>query len=174
MGILFLLALVLAWPTFGLSIVAWLVLTIVHAKSVAAKADRREEVGKIIHPLFGGKYAEFYRAINVPVVFHFPDPDKEHHQAGRHIANYLAHNPEEAAIFMEGLTRWKTKGSVQLCDPISAANFERDLGGKFEIRLTAYRAIQALLVNNQNLPCFRNVDFSSLTAAITSMEWANK
>ncbi|OWQ98388.1 hypothetical protein [Sphingopyxis witflariensis] len=171
MAILFLVALLLAWPTFGISILLWLGLVFVQTKPKIEKIDRAKEVASVIHPLFTGRHADFYRALDVPLVFQPRDQQRDAVQAGQHIVNYLAYNPEEAAIFMQGLAKWKDKGSAGLCHPVAAAEFERDFEAKREIHLTSYRAIQALMANNPSLHCFRNVDFSKLSTEIAAIEF---
>ena len=128
MGILFLIALLLAWPTFGLSILAWAGFAVIRGinrvnKKVEA-IDRRRDVASAIDPIFGGKYEEFFLALDIPKRpgQHFSSMNAT--QAGRHIMNYLAHNPTELTIFIQGLARWKTKGSDALCDPVTAADCE--------------------------------------------------
>ncbi len=69
MGLLFIVALVLAWPTFGLSLVAWFVLMWFNAKQKVAGIHRREEMKTVIEPLFRGQFAEFFLALDVPTLF---------------------------------------------------------------------------------------------------------
>lgn len=171
MGILFVVALVLAWPTFGLSLVVWFVLAWSKAKNKVAKSDRREELKTVIEPLFQGRFADFYYALDVPTIGGNPS-EQEAHQCGRHVMNYLAQNPSEAALFMKGLDKWKTKGSTTLCDPVTAAHNEKTTPQKGEIHLTSYRAIEAIKTNNPNLSCFKYVSilFVSLQISLMSIK----
>ena len=162
MGILFIIALLLAWPTFGLSIVVWLILVFFKSKAKVEKIDRRREIVQIIEPLFQGRFSEFFMAMDIPLIYGQDLTQEEAHKCGRHIMNYIAHNPSEAALFMNGLDRWRTKGSSELCDPITAARDEKNLNAKREIHVTSYRAIEAIMTNNYNLPCFRKIDFPLL------------
>jgi len=155
--LLFIIALVLAWPTFGLSLVAWFIILFFKGKSKAIASSQRHVTKDVIEPLFQERFAEFYMALDIPF---FPGEKSDlatSHQCGRFIMNYLAHNPVEAGIFLRGLKRWATKGSDQLCDPVEAAEYEVQYQDKQEVHLTAYRAIEALMKQN-SLPCFRGVD----------------
>ncbi len=172
MSLLFILALLLAWPTFGLSLVAWLLLLFLKGAKQAKASEQRKVVSEVIEPLFKGRFADFYDALDVPYRWDSERTQSQSHQCGRFIMNYLAHNPGEAAIFTRGLKRWATKGSGQLCDPVEAAEFETHYDEKKEIHLTAYRAIEALMSQN-NLPCFQGIDLdavSQYTSAIESRE----
>jgi hypothetical protein len=172
MGLLFILALLLAWPTLGLSLVAWFVLVFLKAAKRAKASAQREVIAEVIEPLFKGRFADFYDALDVPYRWDAERTQSESHQCGRFIMKYLAHNPSEAAIFTRGLKRLAAKGSGQLCDPVQAAEFETRYDEKREIHLTAYRAIEALMSQN-NLPCFQGVDLdavSQYTSAIESRE----
>jgi hypothetical protein len=162
MGILFVVALVLAWPTYGLSLVGWLVLTIFKAKSKAGKVERRHEFVSMIEPLFQNQHGSFFVALDIPKLHEFEFSQADAHQCGRHIMNYFAQNPEDAALFIRGLDRWKTKGGQVLCDPITAAKCEITCGKKSEIHLASYRAIEALMVNNKGLKCFQPVNYGKL------------
>lgn len=172
MGLLFILALLLAWPTFGLSLVAWFVLFALKGFKQAEASEQRKIVAEVIEPLFKGRFADFYDALDIPYLRNAERTQSKSHQCGRFIMNYLAHNPSEAAIFTRGLKRWAAKGSGQLCDPVEAAEFETRYDEKKEIHLVAYRAIEALMSQN-NLPCFQGVDLgavSQYTSAIESRE----
>ncbi len=169
MGILFLVALVLAWPTFGLSLVVWFILAWSKAKNKVAKSDRREELKTVIEPLFQGRFADFYYALDVPTIGGNPSI-QEAHQCGRHIMNYLAQNPSEAALFMKGLDKkLKTMGNTSLCAPVTAALKEKTTPQKGDIHLTSYRAIEAIITNNPNLSCFKNVSILLVSLQISLM-----
>jgi hypothetical protein len=168
MGLLFILALILAWPTLGLSLVAWFVFLFLKGKKQAKASDQRKVIAEVIEPIFKGRFANFYDALDVPFDWDEGSQSKSH-QCGRFIMNYLANNPSEAAIFTRGLKRWATKGSGQLCDPVEAAEFEKRYDEKKEIHLTAYRAIEALMSQN-NLPCFEGVDLDTVSQYISAIE----
>ena len=162
MGLLFILALVLAWTTFGLSILAWLVLAFFKSKRKVDAIDERNNRKALIEPIFGGRFSEFFKALDMPILHGFHVGEADAHQCGRHIMNYLAHNPQEGAIFLQGLKKWQTKGSYQLCDPVTAAESERTYDVKAEIHLVSYRAVEALMTNNKNLQCFGSINFGKL------------
>lgn len=164
MALLFVIALVLAWPTFGLSIVAWFVLLFFKSKGNAEKINRREEVKSIIEPLFQEQFSDFFMALDMPLHHGCELTKDEAHQCGRHVMSYLSHNPSEAAIFMQGLKKWATKGSSQLCDPATAAGDEKNYNAKGEIHLTAYRAVEAIMTNNNSFKCFHKIELGSVMA----------
>lgn len=163
MGILFIIALLLAWPTFGLSIVAWVAILFINAKGHANKVERREKVKEAVEPLFEGRFAEFFLALDMPIYEWEELSEAEAHQCGRHIMNYIAHNPTETSEFIRGLQKWKTKGAPNLCDPITAAQDENRYNAKGEIHAVSYRAVEALMTNN-SIPCFKKVDFDGIAA----------
>jgi hypothetical protein len=165
MAVLFVLALLLAWPTFGLSLVAWLILGFFKSKSKAIKADRRSSVLQAISPLFGERYAEFYEALNVPrLVFEAPSKD-EAYQCGRLIVSYIAHNPSETALLLEGLKLRTLHGNSNLWDPVDAVKCEAQHSAMGNIQLISYRAIETLMTQN-NLPCFRYVSLPEVQLKI--------
>ncbi len=170
MGILFIVALILAWPTFGLSLVAWFVLVWFNARRKVAGINRREEVKNVIEPLFQGRFSEFFNALDMPTTLNEKLTEQEAHQCGRHIMNYLAHNPSEAAIFMKGLEKWRTKGSPTLCDPVTAASDESNLNAKGEIHLTAYRAVESVMTNNSGLRCFSKINLPLVALNRSTLE----
>jgi len=167
MAILFVLALLLAWPTFGLSLVAWFVWMFVHTKS---KVETKDKIIENIEPLFQNKFGAFYSMLDVPKVRGAKISSEDATQCGRFIMLYLAQNQEELLLFLRGLDRWKDKGSQTLCDPVTAAEYELNVRQKSEVHLAAYRAIEALISNNRNLRCFASVDFAALVAYRMSTE----
>jgi hypothetical protein len=170
MALLFLLALVLAWPTFGLSILAWLALAFFKSKTKVDAIAERENRKALVEPIFGGRFADFFRALDMPILYDHRMDEATAHQCGRHIMNYLAHNPQEGALFMQGLKKWATKGSNQLCDPVTAAEAERSYDAKGEIHLVSYRAVEALMTNNKGLACFHSIDFGKLVTQRTMLD----
>lgn len=169
MGLLFIIALILAWPTFGLSLVAWFLLLFLNGVKEAKASKKRKVIAEVIEPLFGGRFSDFYDALDVPYEWNAERTQSKSHQCGRLIMNYLAHNPSEAALFTRGLKRWATKGSGQLCDPVDAAGYEMLYDEKKEIHLTAYRAIEALMSQN-SLPCFQGVDLDAVSQYASAIE----
>ncbi len=161
MGILFIVALLLAWPTYGLSIVVWVALLFINAKGNANKVERREKVKEAIEPLFEGRFSEFFFALDMPTYEWEELSEADAHQCGRHIMNYIAQNPTETSLFINGLRKWTTKGDSNLCDPITAAQDENRYNAKGEIHLVCYRAVEALMTNNK-LNCFSKVDFAGV------------
>lgn len=174
MAILFLVALVLAWPTFGLSIVAWFVVAAIRGHNRHSKNEQRRSRATLLAPMFNGRYAEFFEALDIPRLYGSVMMEDDADSCGRHIVNYIAHNPEESFVFSQGLMRWRTKGGSQLCDPILAAETETLLDEKAEIHLVSYRAIEALMINNRSLRCFHSIDLGQVVAEIARIELSDK
>jgi hypothetical protein len=172
--ILFLVALLLAWPTYGLSIVAWIAVIVLrgisHGKARVDAIDRREERKLLIEPLFGGEFAEFFMALDLPILIDVPIDREAAHQCGRHVMNYIAHNATEGALFIQGLKNWGTKGGNPLADPVIAAASERKFDAKGEVHLVSYRAIEAIMTNNRNLRCFHAIDYGKIVQYRSTME----
>ncbi len=169
MGVLFIVALLLAWPTFGLSLIVWVVIAFFNIKKKEYNNNQRKVISEIISPLFKERYGEFYKSLDIPYVLFDYGPESDAIKCGRHIVNYISHNPEEAAQFIEGLKFWTLKGSSSLCDPIEAAKCEVGQNIKRHIHLVSYRAIEALMMHN-NLPCFNSVDLPRLKQYIDAIE----
>ena len=163
MAILFIVALVLAWPTFGLSLVAWFVLHFIKSNGDEQKRTVRESGKLLLEPLFAGRFAKFFTTLDVPILDWAELNDADAEKCGRHIMAYLAHNPEEGALFIRGLQKWKTKGAHHPLDPVIAAESENMSQRKGEIHLASYRAIESLMTNNRQLTCFRAVCLPTVT-----------
>ncbi|MNJ44655.1 hypothetical protein D3C77_397130 [compost metagenome] len=159
MGLLFIVAVLLAWPTYGLSILLWFGLAVARGVGKRFAIKRREHARSLLMPLFPDDLGFFFSALDVPLVSGYHLTEEESRQCGSHFVNYLSHNPSEAALFIRGLERWRTKGEVNLCNPVNAALDENHLEAKREIHLTAYRAIEALMTNNKTLKCFHKIDY---------------
>lgn len=169
MTLLFIVALLLAWPTFGISLLLWFAILVFRGKQQADATARRHVTSEVIEPLFRGRFSDFYKALDIPHKFDADITDESAHQCGRHIMNYLSHNPSEAAIFVKGLKKWALKGSGNLCDPVEAAETESRYDAKEEIHLVSYRAIEALMKQN-SLRCFNSVDLDALSQYISAIE----
>lgn len=159
MGLLFIVSVLLAWPTYGLSILLWFVLVVARGVFKGFAIKRREQAKNVLMPLFPEDLGFFFSALDVPLVSGYRLTEEESRQCGSHFVNYLSHNPSEAALFIKGLERWRTKGEESLCNPVNAALDENHLECKREIHLTAYRAIEALMTNNKHLKCFHKIDY---------------
>ena len=166
MGILFLIALVLAIPTFGLSIVGWFVLALVKNLGKAARSKRREEIASQLEPLFGDAFDDFFMSLGVPAMYGCQISQPDAYKCGRHIMNYIAHNPTELASFMMGLKN--EDGTFN--NPVSAADYEAMRGELGEVHLTSYRAIQALVLNNPSMKCFESVDVGKISLCLLKVE----
>ncbi|QGM48261.1 hypothetical protein [Methylocystis heyeri] len=160
-GFLFVIALVLAWPTFGASLVIWWILAAKNAKDKIRAIEQREKNAAHLEPLFKNNFAAFFLSLDVPIKYGSYFTSNEAELCGRYIMIYLANNPEEAELFIEGLKKWKTKGSYELAEPVIAAECEISCRQKLHVHLASYRAIEALVANN-NLACFSPVNYNEV------------
>lgn len=162
MVLLFLLALLLAWPTFGLSLIAWFAWFYLRAKNETDKVTARQEIQPLLEAVFTNRHAEFFNALEIPIK---PSTvgisPADAHQCGRHIMNYIGHNRDELQVFLEGLKRW-AKEDGQICHPADAALIERRLGGEGDVYRVSLRAVDAIVSRNPQLPCFKSIDLVRL------------
>ncbi|RVP20797.1 hypothetical protein [Sinorhizobium meliloti] len=132
-------------------------------KVVEAKAARAIE----IEPIFNGNYREFIHWLDIPLLPGKNVSNEDAQKCGRHIERYLVHNEKEGALFVEGVAEWCRSDSL---DAMTAAEMERDVGGKGKVHLTAYRALEAVMTNNKNLNCFDSIDYGKLIGYRASLE----
>ena len=109
MGILLLVALVLAWPTFGLSLVAYFALRLVRgylqAKAQMEGKQRRADFRTLMEPLFQGRIEEFFVTLEIPR-WAWADGEftkEEARECMKHILYFFSDNPDEAAQFTRAL-----------------------------------------------------------------------
>ena len=173
MGILFVVALILAWPTFGLSVVAYVALLLVRSYlRQNKKVDgmmRRADFRSLMEPLFHGRSEEFFLALDIPTRLGREFTQEEARECMRHVMYFLADNPNEAALFMRGLENRRAKSGDAGLDPISAALYERNRNLKGEIHLLVYRAIATIKTANPSLRCFDKVDDAELGLRIVDV-----
>lgn len=166
MGVLFLVALILAWPTLGLSLLVWAVAAyLLHIKNKVMKIERREQIGKIIEPLFTDRYAEFFIALDLPTVSTMSVD--ESYQCGRHLVNYICHNPSESVIFIAALKKMADTESG-FCHPVVAVGKESLNELKGDIHILCYWGVEAIMKNN-SLKCFEKIDLSRLVKQKASL-----
>lgn len=165
----FILALVLAIPTYGISILIWIVWLFVKsyftAKTRIASADQRQFVRNVmIQPLLGGhSELEFFNALDIPLMtFDISDEDKK--ICIHHILNFISNNKEIAGVFIQGAKRFlypdKSEG-----DAFLAASAEKEIGDLGFVHYAVYVAILSLCSNN-HLPCFNEVDLVSIATRV--------
>jgi hypothetical protein len=171
MGLLFLIALFLAWPTYGLSLLAWLGYAFLKARADAQKSLKRQERMPLWELLFPNGYARFFDELDVPAFNDYELQRHDREKCGRHIVNYLAQNDSEGLLFLQGLSRWRQADGVY-ADPIAAIAAERSLKGKGNVHLVAFRAIEAIMMNNPKLACFNMVDLTEVSHRVRMMELA--
>lgn len=166
MGILFLVALVLAWPTFGLSLVAYFALRLVRgylqAKAQMEGKLRRADFRTLMEPLFQGRIEEFFLTLDIPrwAWANGEFTKEEARECMKHILYFFSDNPDEAAQFMRALESHRVESGAAGLDPISAARAERDKKG--EIHFLVYQAITTIMNRNPSLGSFSKVDIAEL------------
>jgi hypothetical protein len=168
--LLLLVALILAWPTYGLSLVAWVLLSLIRAAARRAAIERRQDLRAQIEPLFEQRLDEFFLALDVRMSSRHEVTNQEATQCGRHILNYLAHNPGEAALFMKGVEQEARRFGGRKPDPVLAARREVMDDAKAEIHLSCGRAIVAVATHNPSLQCFRNIHLDLLQRDLKKIE----
>jgi hypothetical protein len=166
MTLLFLLAVLLAIPTFGLSILAWIVWFFLvaqnNAKDKITGLDHMRATRSVIKPLVGGTTADLYQALNVPNALIDTGSEARDAQCGQHILNFISHNPDLVQAFMEALKLQQVKGSVSLPTAIDTIELERSWDDGGPMHFLCYFSIGTLTAQN-SLPCFDNVDTASMT-----------
>lgn len=164
MTLLFFLAVLLAIPTYGLSLLAWVAWFFLAARNNAKERinglERMRATRSVVEPLVGGTRSEFYQALDIPKSYRDDRSDARDSQCGQHILNFISHNPDATQAFMEALKLHRLKGSASLPTAIEAIRFERGWQGG-PMHHLCYSAIATLMEQN-NLPCFDNVDVTSV------------
>lgn len=179
MTLSFLLALLLAWPTFGLSLLAWFGWRMWIGYSRAKASQKSEVMTALLEPVFRGEYAMFAMGLQLPYPDHLLDEDfndggvrtqKDMHQCGRLIMKYLAHNPKEAEAFIDALKYYGTTKQGEFEEPHEVLDWEfyryRCDG---PLKVVSYRAVAALMSNN-TLTCFRSVDLGTVKERLQEMD----
>lgn len=168
MGLLLIVALVLAWPTYGLSLLAWFAINWVDAKNKVNKSDRRRVISSAIEPLFNNAHGDFARALKLPIWAGRNMSSEDATQCGRHIMNYIANNPEELSEFMKGLNKWRDREGGRLPSALAAVQYEDDDLKYEEVHLVSYRAVEALMAKNPHLTCFAAVQTKGVSLRIAA------
>lgn len=162
MTLLFLLALLLAIPTYGLSLLAWLVWFFLaarnNAKDKITGLDHMRATRSVVEPLVGGTRSDFYQALGIPKISKGTSSESRDSQCGQHILNFISHNPDLTQAFMDALKLHRLKGSASLPTAIDSIKFERSWQGG-PMHHICYFAI-ATLTSQNNLPCFDDVDIA--------------
>lgn len=182
-NLLFILAVFLAWPTFGLSFLVLLGWISWVGYSRARKAEKRKVNSVLLEAIFERDptdqgYKRFILALDLPVqgeARNFPDPQLK--QCGRLVMLYFAHNPGEAKIFIEALNALDPD---KLVSPAELLQLENEEHQSFiwgfhsrDLRLVCFRAVEALMTNN-DLPCFEPYDLKEISEQVTDMSMEQK
>lgn len=164
---LFLLAVLLAFPTSGISIVAWLIYRYIRYQAESSRLSRRVQVREeIIKPLLNDRYLEYFIALAIPIRHGISITHREAEQCGRHIINFISHNPSVTSEFLKELQELSNEGG--LIDPIEALRIEREIGGLGNIHMISYKSMMTLIRQN-DIPCFNKVDMIAFMSKLNSM-----
>ena len=172
--LLFLLALFLAWPTFGLSFLGffgWIAWT---GYSRGNMVHKREALSLLLEPMFdrnveGGQgYVRLIESLRLP--WRREDaydgfPEAEYRQCGRLVMLFLANNPPEAAAFIKAM---REIDPTDFSAPHETLDYEEQNRQGNDLRLICYRAVEALMTNN-DLPCFAGFDLAEISRRVTEM-----
>lgn len=172
--ILFVLAVFLAWPTFGLSFIALFCWVAWSGYSKGKNAEKREAISLLLEPLFrrgrpdDEPYSNFIGHLDLPIKNEFQHLRKDEmqlEQCGRLVSQFFAHNPREATVFVNAIH------AVDPCDestPGEALYYEAHQRSAHDLRIVCFRAVKALITNN-NLTCFEPFNLIDISAEIEEM-----
>jgi|TARA_R100000935_G_scaffold58859_1_gene98699 hypothetical protein len=183
---LFVLAVFLAWPTFGLSflvLLGWVAWT---GYSRGKNAEKREHMSLLLEPLFAREheqsspYSNFIGQLELPIKDEFQNlilTSAQLEQCGRLVTQYFAHNPREATAFVNTLHSvdpWDdlSPGDALGCESQEHSSF---IWGHHssDLRLVCFRAVKALMTNN-DLSCFEPFDLDGISAQLEKMSKEQK
>lgn len=167
---LFVLALLLAWPTLGLSLVAWCALAWFRAASQSARIRRMKEMRDSIEPLFSPGLDKFFLALDMPVRKSQQVTAQDAETCGRHILNYLSNNPSEAAIFIRGAGKHAQRSGSGKLDAVDAAMWERMCAAPGDVHVPSYRAVVAITRNNPSIRSFDAINLQAVAGRIDRLE----
>lgn len=168
MTILFLIALLLAIPTTGLSLLVWVVVFFLAARNKAKNKisglDHMRSTRAVVEPMIGGTRAQFYNAIAVPKLYGSSIRSREEDErCGQHILNFISHNPGLPEAFMDALKFHRFKGSASMPTAIEALENESQSDRRGPIHHLCFFAISTLMLQNK-LTCFDDVNMNDLIA----------
>lgn len=157
MNILFIVALLLAWPTYGMSIILWIIIFFLKPITAADKIKMRHKIAPELELLFDNRHSEFYDALDIPLKSEIDDS----HQFVTYIINYIAQNPDELHTFINGMKRW-TRRDGSLCHPSIVVRIEKRMGDRHGVYEVSIRAIDCLVRNNPSIQLFQSVDIDRI------------
>jgi len=177
-SLFFIVALLLAWPTLGLSLLAWIGWIFWIGWNRARKSENSEILTARLEPVFDDDYALFANNLSLPYHDHVSIDEilqgdlrsnQDLHQIGRLIMKYLSNNPREADRFMVALEVHGTASAGNLTAPHEALDWEfQDKRRDGPLKLVSLRAVEALMTNN-DLRCFRSVDLTAVSEMVNEL-----
>jgi len=184
--LLFVLAVFLAWPTFGLSLLAlfgWIAWT---GYSRGQKAENRQAMSVELEPIFDNDgtedgYHNFMLSLGLPRKNENVELTEYQllmlKECGRLIMLYFAHNPREAKALMEARKMIDPDEFVSLGELLQWEDSEHRsfIWGyhSSDLRLVCFHAVKALMTNN-DLPCFEPFDLEEVSIQIKHMSLEQK
>lgn len=188
--LLFLLAVFLAWPTFGISFLAFFGWIAWSGYSRAKNAEKREAFSLLLKPIFEYEhilgerapedgYSYFIDELGLPFKNGCSSDANDSYPTiaqkktcGRLVMQFLAHNPREAATFVKAVRKIDSAGDSELGEVLMYESSDAlKLNYEYyssDIRLVCFRAIQALMTNN-NLACFEWCDLERVSEMVKEM-----
>ena len=132
----FLIALILAIPTYGVSVLLWLVcFVLMSATKGVAEAHRKNDMRTVrnnIETYLGGTPYDFLSALDIPQKPNGQRTDKtvpegiNLFEAGEHILNFVSYNSDILKVASDALEFHKISGDDQPISLVKAARFERE------------------------------------------------
>lgn len=167
-------ALVLTLPTFGLSLLVWIASFFLLSKAKQRANEARHKKREILNGYISDP-GVFMRDLHFP---RWKPMSKENaNRCGSLILNYIAHNPSEMQIFIDGIHQATTSGmllSVRRNDGHKATAIEMADGNlDKKIHLVCFRAVEAL-VHNNNFDYFSEINTKIMKNYINEIEATGK
>jgi hypothetical protein len=176
----FLLALLLAWPTFGISLAVWLAFAWMSAKGTSyAKNSLDDGVEQLKRKYFVGEsQADFMRVLAGDQESYALTVlnDEEMIRLANIMIRYMATHPDMRMEFEAIVSRYESLRAFGPPDPacgraVQAITIERninDIGGK--LHYFCYQIIQNLRINNPDHSLLRRIDLEELDSTLDTLE----
>jgi len=160
MNLLFLVALALAWPTAGLSLVAWFALFVLAKIRQKRGPANIKEKKELLEKIVDGRYIEFFNSLDFPKKPDHLINDDHARTMARLIINHISKHDDEMKLFIDGVSRWVNKDSQEV-DVVKMIELEKDDENRGGIHYASYRALLSLIRNNK-LEIFNGIHVTNL------------
>lgn len=164
-------AVFLAWPTVGLSLLAWFGWLVWLRVRADRDAKTRKAISGKLKVLMDGHHIEYAGGLMLPYtegVAYEARTAAQLEAMGRIIQRFLVQNPKEADKFIAAVeAQCGCDGDLCVSPPTEALMYEDDREPL--VQLVSYRAVEALMTHN-SLPCFQTVDLAAVSEHVTEIE----